>query len=177
MSNDITIIGWDAASEPIDNGIISLTYNTSDKSITNLMAHVDRVDPHAIIKKIRTDRKTPILIAIDCPLGWPVSFQQVWKDNLPPLPFDKSQAERKIIKNEFFRRESERYLVERFKCSEPEMKINPLEVSASWLGRTAFDTFNELFKLFNERHTSKIIWSDAELREKRIGIILETTAN
>lgn len=126
----MNIIGLDAAVQDKDIGCVFGEYR---RGRLLLMQKWERKEPleDFIFACIR-DSPSAIL-AIDAPLGWPVSFRKVLNNHCAGRPLD-------VDPQSFFKRKTDLDVRQRFRKT-------PLEISADRIARTAFFTLQRLGKV------------------------------
>ncbi|KAB2810014.1 DUF429 domain-containing protein [Phaeocystidibacter luteus] len=176
MPKSVFIIGWDAACASRDNGLIQLKYNLTNKSIEEFRPILtsSKSSPGMAIRNAIQNHNSedlPFLLAIDCPLGWPVTFIDAWESPIPSTAQPITCIDKKELKDAFFKRQCERFLIEYYRSSNPSLRIQPLEVTSNLLARTAFDTAYELNLLLEGSHLPFMLWSKPKHESFSQGII------
>ncbi|MBZ9728388.1 DUF429 domain-containing protein [Salegentibacter sp. JZCK2] len=143
------IIGLDAAVQDKDIGCVLGNY--SEGSL-KLLGKWERKQPLTdfITDGIKESEKA--ILAIDAPLGWPVSFRKILNTHSAGLSLDTDPEL-------FFKRQTDLDIRQRFKKW-------PLEISADRIARTAFFTLNRIGKIEKDLdYKLNLLWSIQDLEK------------
>jgi len=163
---NICIIGWDAASDEKNNGLVKASVEDAKIDIKQVWKHRDPMKlVDTISNWIDEERKknSKIILAVDCPMGWPIGFDGYLKQHSAGYFGSKELLE-------FPRRATDRKIFENYQKFKPNAKnkyaINPLDVACNLIARASFETFKRIHDIENK---VKIIWSKDEIYD--VGLI------
>lgn len=143
----MTIIGLDAAVQDKDIGCVRGEYNHGSFTVTDRW---DRKEPlvDTIAGWIKNSSQS--ILAIDAPLGWPVSFRKILNTHCAGRPLD-------IDPELFFKRQTDLDIRNRFRKT-------TLEITADRIARTAFFTLERMDKIEKQLEAEfQLLWSIQEL--------------
>ncbi|MGK7389180.1 MAG: DUF429 domain-containing protein [Candidatus Cyclobacteriaceae bacterium M2_1C_046] len=145
----MTIIGLDAAVQDKNIGCILGEYNNGSFTITERW---DSKKPFiaTIASWIKNSEKA--ILAIDAPLGWPVSFRKTLNIHCAGRPLN-------IEPDLFFKRKTDLDISRRFKKT-------TLEITADRIARTAFFTLQRIGSIEKELNFEfQLLWNTQELNK------------
>lgn len=143
----MNIIGLDAAVQDKNVGCVLGEYSNG---ILKIKAKWSRKEPLTDVLAGWVQSSAPTIIAIDAPLGWPVSFRKILANHWAGRPLD-------LDPEIFFKRRTDLDIKKRFKKT-------TLEISADRIARTAFFTLKRMGSVEKKLNSEiPLLWSMHEL--------------
>ena len=163
---DTTVIGIDFSTDPRKTGLAVATVSTDRGRPTAILREActasatQRPRLRIVSEWIRASSDTPVLIAIDAPLGWPGAMRnQAFSSHVAGDPID-------VCASYLFSRETDRRIKAR-------TSKNPFEVGANLIARTAHGALKFLHDLSTELNgpdakSLPLTWSSADIHRPSV---------
>ena len=163
---DRTVIGIDFSTNPRKTGLAVATVSTEGERPTAMIREActasatDRPRLRIVSEWIRASSDTPVLIAIDAPLGWPDAMRnQAFSSHVAGHLID-------VCASSLFSRETDRRIKVR-------TSKNPFEVGANLIARTAHGALTFLHDLSTELNgpdakSPLLTWSSADIHRPSV---------
>lgn len=161
---DTTVIGVDFSTTPAKTGLALATVNDEKEAVLREVCTGTKRPPRvSIVGEWTQNAGGPVLIAIDAPLGWPNEMRtRSFASHRAGYPVQVSA-------DALFARETDR-------CIKRRLGMNPMEVGADKIARTAHCALNFLWELGrylnlpDDDMPLRLAWSKRDV-ERQLGVI------